>query len=97
MPHPLRLALLAAALGATLAAPARSQPLPAAAPESVGFSATRLQRIDAFFASEIERKRVPGAVVAIARQGKLVYFKAFGQADPVKGTPMNRFLGIVLR
>lgn len=88
MPHPLRLALLAAALGATLATPARSQALPTAAPESVGFSSTRLQRIDAFFASEIERKRVPGAVVAIARQGKLVYFKAFGQADPTRGTPM---------
>jgi CubicO group peptidase (beta-lactamase class C family) len=55
----------------------------------VGFSAERLKNIDAFFASEIERKRVPGAVVAIARQGKLVYFKAFGQADPVKGTPMS--------
>lgn len=52
MHHPLRLALLAAALGVALATPAHSQPLPAAAPESVGFSATRLQRIDAFFASE---------------------------------------------
>ena len=43
-------------------------------------SSQRLQNIDAFFASEIEQKRVPGAVVAIARNGKLVYFKAFGQA-----------------
>lgn len=37
---------------------------------------------------DFERKRVPGAVVAIARNGKLAYFKAFGQADPVKGVPM---------
>ncbi len=63
-------------------------PLPTAAPESAGLSAERLKNIDAFFADEIERKRVPGAVVAIARNGKLVYFKAFGQADPVKGIPM---------
>jgi hypothetical protein len=48
--------------GATLA-----QPLPTAAPDSVGLSAERLKNIDAFFASQIERKRVPGAVVAIAR------------------------------
>ena len=64
---------------------ANAQPLPAAAPESVGMSSERLARIDAFFAREIERNRVPGAVVAIARQGKLVYFKAFGFADKAKG------------
>lgn len=67
---------------------AQAQPLPQVAPESVGFSAERLARIDAFFAREIERKRVPGAVVAIARQGKLVYYKAFGVADPASGAPM---------
>jgi CubicO group peptidase (beta-lactamase class C family) len=67
---------------------AQAQPLPTAPPESAGFSAERLRNIDSFFASEIERKRVPGAVVAIARNGKLVYFKAFGVSDPMKGTPM---------
>ena len=83
--------ILAALAVATcvMGAAASAQPLPTSAPEAVGFSAERLKNIDAFFASEIERKRVPGAVVAIARQGKLVYFKAFGQADPVKGTPMS--------
>ncbi len=80
---------LAACASIAIASAAFAQPLPTAAPESVGFSSTRLKNIDAFFASEIERKRVPGAVVAIARNGKLVYFKAFGQADPVKGLPMN--------
>jgi CubicO group peptidase (beta-lactamase class C family) len=91
MPFPAR-SVLAAATAATLlaaAAPAAfAQPLPTAAPESVGFSAERLKNIDAFFASEIEKKRVPGAVVAIARNGKLIYFKAFGMADAAKGTPM---------
>jgi CubicO group peptidase (beta-lactamase class C family) len=71
------------------AASAIAQPLPTAAPESVGVSSPRLQRIDAFFANEIERNRVPGAVVAIARQGRLVYFKAFGFADKAKGVPMR--------
>jgi CubicO group peptidase (beta-lactamase class C family) len=79
------------AIGAQLlmAGQALAQPLPTAAPESVGVSSQRLKNIDTFFANEIERKRVPGAVVAIARNGKLVYFKAFGQADPVQGTPMQ--------
>ncbi|MBL8324035.1 MAG: beta-lactamase family protein [Rubrivivax sp.] len=71
------------------ASTAWAQPLPVATPDSVGVSAERLNRIESFFADEMGRKRVPGAVVAIARQGKLVYFKAFGQADPVKGVPMS--------
>ena len=68
---------------------AQAQPLPAAAPESVGMSSQRLANIEAFFKSEIERNRVPGAVVAIARNGKLVYFKAFGFVDKDKGVAMN--------
>ena len=74
---------------ATLAVAAQAQPLPTAAPDSVGMSAERLRNIDAFFAREIELNRVPGAVVAIARNGKLVYFKAFGSADKTRGTPMT--------
>ena len=85
------LSALAALAALTLAfsQPAPAQPLPTAAPESVGMSTERLRRIDAFFAGEIERNRVPGAVVAIARQGKLVYFKAFGMADATKSQPMQ--------
>lgn len=67
----------------------QAQPLPIATPESAGFSSARLSNIDAFFAAEIERKRLPGAVVAIARQGKLIYFKAFGMADTAKSLPMR--------
>ena len=37
---------------------------------------------------EILSKRVPGAVVAIARDGKLVHYKAYGQLDAAKGTAM---------
>ena len=67
---------------------AHSGPLPDAKPDEVGFAQQGLTRIDNFFAREIAAKRVPGAVVAIARDGKLVHFKAYGQLDPAKGTPM---------
>src|SRR4051795_4302569 len=63
-------------------------PLPDAKPDEVGFSQQGLTRLDEFFAREIAAKRVPGAVVAIAREGKLVHYKAYGQLDPTKGTPM---------
>ena len=55
---------------------APSNPLPPIAPDKAGFSAAGLARIDAFFEREIAQNRVPGAVVAIARDGKLVYYKA---------------------
>jgi len=67
---------------------AHAAPLPEAKPDDVGFSPQALARLDDFFAREILAKRVPGAVVAIARDGKLVHYKAYGQLDAAKGTPM---------
>lgn len=77
-------AIALAAAGAAFAAP----PLPPVAPEKAGFSSAGLARIDEFFAREIAANRVPGAVVAIARDGKLVYYKAHGYLDKGAGTPM---------
>ncbi len=71
------------------AAAAPATPLPTTAPAQAGFSADGLQRLDAFFAREIAARRVPGAVVAIARDGKLVHYKAYGQRDPATGAPMT--------
>ena len=68
--------------------PISAAPLPEAKPDDVGFSQAGLARMDDFFAREIAAKRVPGAVVAIARDGKLVHYKAYGELDPAKGTPM---------
>ncbi|MBC5766245.1 serine hydrolase domain-containing protein [Ramlibacter albus] len=66
-----------------------ADPLPRATPESVGMSGPRLERIDARMKAEIAAQRIPGSVVAIARKGKLVYFKAFGMRDPATGAPMT--------
>src|SRR5260370_16072711 len=81
--------ILAAAMVAGFAAhAAQAGPLPEAKPDDVGFSQAGLARLDDFFAREIAAKRVPGAVVAIARDGKLVHYKAYGQLDATTGTPM---------
>src|SRR4051812_11642604 len=66
-----------------------ADPLPRAEPASVGFSAAGLARIDRFYADEIARDRIPGAVVAIARDGKLAYYKSFGYQDKAAGTPLK--------
>ena len=63
-----------------------ADPLPRSAPATAGFSAAALERIDRFYADEIAKDRIPGAVVAIAREGKLVYYKALGYQDKNAGT-----------
>ena len=65
-----------------------ANPLPPVTALDAGFSPDGLTRIDKFFDREIKANRVPGAVMAIARDGKLVYYKAFGSIDKSKGTPM---------
>jgi CubicO group peptidase (beta-lactamase class C family) len=66
-----------------------ADPLPAAKPASVGMSAERLARIDEVMRADIEKGRLPGAVIAVARRGKLVYFKAYGFLDKDAGTKMT--------
>src|SRR5262245_31990297 len=45
---------------------------------SVGISADRLGRMDAIIQASIEKKELPGAVVLVARHGKIVWRKAYG-------------------
>jgi len=65
------------------AAPTLAQ-LPAAAPSAVGMSQTQLAHIDEAIAAEIMKKQLPGAVVLVGRQGKVVWRKAYGnrQLEP---------------
>lgn len=52
-----------------------------ASPESAGISSDRLARIDNMFEESISQEDIPGVVALIARNGKIVYHKAFGMAD----------------
>src|SRR5215510_4968113 len=59
------------------AAPAFAQ-LPSAAPAAAGMSQTQLAHIDAAVTAEIAKKQLPGAVVLVGRQGKVVWRRAYG-------------------
>jgi CubicO group peptidase (beta-lactamase class C family) len=70
-------------------AAAQDTPLPRAKPEDAGMSSARLGEIAKTLNADVARGRIPGAVVAIARRGKLVYFEAFGYRDKAAGVPMT--------
>ena len=52
--------------------------VPAAAPAEVGMSATRLSKIDLAVAEGLRREWMPGCVVMVGYQGKIVFHKAYG-------------------
>src|SRR6201988_1384591 len=62
--------------------------LPRAKPEDVGLSSERLARIGETLKADIKAGRIPGAVIAIARHGKLVAFDAYGWRDKAAGGAM---------
>jgi CubicO group peptidase (beta-lactamase class C family) len=62
--------------------------LPEAKPQDVGLSPERLERVTALLQEAVSTGEIPGAVVLIARNGKLVYQKAVGLQDKAAGVPM---------
>ena len=50
-------------------------------PSSVNVSEERLERIDDMCKEAISNGQIPGIVALVARNGKIVYHKAFGTAD----------------
>ncbi len=74
---------------AAFATTAFAQALPKATPESVGMSTERLRKITGAFQQEVADKKLPGAVVMVARKGKLVYSESFGSLNNAAGAPMQ--------
>ena len=76
----------------TLLAPVQAQgkDLPSARPESVGMSSDRLARIVATLQADVDSKRIPGAVLLVARDGKVVQYEAIGKLDPAGSAPMTK-------
>lgn len=68
----------------------KSKPLSEASPESVGMSTERLERIDNVLNNAVKEGDIPGAVALVARNGKIVYHKAFGTADLATNRPLKR-------
>jgi CubicO group peptidase (beta-lactamase class C family) len=66
-----------------------AQPLPRATPEAEGLSSERLDRLTQLFQHAVDYGDVPGAVVAVARDGRLIYESAFGFQNREEKVPMK--------
>src|SRR5260370_38426403 len=62
---------------------------PAAHPEDAGFSSKRLETTRAVLKADVDAKRLPGAVLLIARNGKGAFYDALGYQDRASAAPLN--------
>ena len=55
-----------------------AQPLQRVAPEQVGMDSRRLMYTDELIEAAIANEEIPGAVLAVVKDGKMAYLKAYG-------------------
>lgn len=55
-----------------------AQPLEKVKPSDVGMDEKRLMMVDDIINASINKKEIPGAVLAVVRDGKMAYLKAYG-------------------
>lgn len=63
---------------------------PLSTPESVGLAADSLAKIDAIASDAVAKGATPGCVVLVAKDGKLVYHKAFGYTNFDQKEPVTK-------
>lgn len=59
-----------------------------AEPRSVGMSADRLAKLDTYLSGFVERERLAGWSMAVARRGQVVHASTYGMADVATGRKM---------
>jgi len=75
---------------AVAAAALCAETLPTIAPEKVGLSQERLNRIRPAMERDIAQGEMAGAIGLIARHGKIAYFETYGMADREANKPMTK-------
>jgi CubicO group peptidase (beta-lactamase class C family) len=58
-------------------------------PEAVGFSSERIERLHTLMQHSVDQKQIAGAVTILARHGKVIDYRAYGQRDMASGSPMS--------
>jgi CubicO group peptidase (beta-lactamase class C family) len=61
-----------------------------ASPESVGFSSERLENLHALMQRAVDDKKIAGIVTILARHGKIVDYRSYGERDMSAHAPMTK-------
>ena len=59
-------------------------------PESGGFSSERLENLHKLMQKAVDDKQIAGIVTILARHGKVVDYRTYGQRDMATGSPMTK-------
>lgn len=59
------------------------------APESVGFSSQRLGRLDSLMQEAVDERQYAGALILVARHGKIVHLEGLGKRDLASAAPVS--------
>jgi len=86
----IRAACLVLSLAAASASVGAGTQFAGATPAQVGVSPERLARLDEYMKRQVADGHIPGAVILLARHGKIVAFNSYGEADPDRHVPMSR-------
>ena len=86
-----KLRLTGVAAAALCCASSFAQSFPVASrPEDVGFSSQRLERTRGALKADVDARRLSGAVLLIARQGKVAFYDSAGFQDRASQAPMKK-------
>lgn len=67
-----------------------SSPLDESSALEQGMSSERLAKIDLMFKDAVDENKIPGAVALIARNGKIIFHKAYGMSNNANGDTMKK-------
>ena len=59
-------------------------------PETAGFSSERLENLHALMQQAVDTKQIAGIVTILARHGKIIDYRTYGQRDMAAAAPMTK-------
>jgi CubicO group peptidase (beta-lactamase class C family) len=68
---------------------ATASELPQVTPHEVGLSAEKLGKVKSILQAQVDKKQIAGAVVLVARHGKVAFCEPVGKLDLKSGRPMR--------
>jgi CubicO group peptidase (beta-lactamase class C family) len=63
--------------------------LPQVTPSEVGLSAAKLGKVKSILQAQVDRQQIAGAVILVARRGKVAFHESVGKLDLKSGKPMR--------